>query len=230
MSVGGGVAASVRAGLVRAGRHLGDSQLARLRSALGYLEIGALARRLAPDAAPVTAPDRVGVFAHALTHVHGEAPLYLEFGVYRGESMRWWSEHLRGPDAHLVGFDSFEGLPTTWRPGFESGRFGTGGPPQIDDPRVAFVTGWFDDTLPRFTPPAHDQLIVNVDCDLYSSARTVLTWAAPHLVAGSLLYFDELADRDHELRALHELLDGSGIALRPLAMGGGGSHFLFAVV
>jgi hypothetical protein len=227
--VGVGMATALRANLVRLGRHLGEGQLARLRSALGYLEIGALAHRLAPDAAPVTAADRFGVFEHALTHVHGDAPLYLEFGVYRGETMRWWADHLRAPAARLVGFDSFEGLPTAWRPGFESGRFGTAGPPDLADPRVGFMVGWFDETVPGFEPPPHDQLIVNVDCDLYSSARTVLAWAAPHLKAGSLLYFDELADRDHELRALHELLDGSGITLRPLAMGGGGNHFLFAV-
>lgn len=228
--VGVGMATALRANLVRLGRHLGDDQLARLRSALGYLEIGALARRLAPDAEPVAAADRFAVFGHALAHVRGDAPLYLEFGVYRGETLRWWSEHLRAPGARLVGFDSFEGLPTAWRPGFESGRFGTAGPPDIADPRVRCVAGWFDETLPDFAPPPHDQLIVNVDCDLYSSARTVLTWAAPHLASGSLLYFDELADRDHELRALHELLEGSGIILRPLAMGGGGRHFLFTVV
>jgi hypothetical protein len=223
------VGTSLRTGLVRAGRHLSEAQLARLRSALGYLEIGALTRRLAPDAPPDPAPDRFGVFEHALRHVHGDEPLYLEFGVFEGETFRWWCRHLSAPRAHLVGFDSFTGLPEEWRPGFETGTFSTAGPPRVDDPRSRFVTGWFEDTLPTFTPPPHDQLIVNVDCDLYSSAATVLTWAAPHLGPGSLLYFDELADRDHELRALHELLAGSGVRLRPLALGGGGRHALFAV-
>jgi hypothetical protein len=200
-----------------------------MRSALGYLEIGALSHRLAPDTSPARGPDRFAVFEQALEHVHGAAPLYLEFGVFEGETMRWWSRHLTQPGARLVGFDSFEGLPEAWRPGFDTGTFDTGGPPAVDDERVEFVTGWFSETLPGFTPPPHDQLIVNVDCDLYASAATVLGWAAPHLLPGSLLYFDELADRDHELRALQELLGTTGLRLHPLAMGGGGSHFLFGV-
>ena len=38
----------------------------------------------------------------------GEAqrPVYLEFGVYKGRSMRWWSSHLTQDGAKLVGFDS----------------------------------------------------------------------------------------------------------------------------
>ncbi len=95
---------------------------------------------------------------------------------------------------------------------------------------MSFVAGWFDETLPSFAIPAHDQLIVNVDSDLYSSARTVLDWVAPHMTPGSLLYFDELSDRDHELRALHEAIAETELHLQPIAAGGGGTHFLFEVV
>jgi hypothetical protein len=58
--------------------------------------------------------------------------------------MRWWSQHLSQPDATLVGFDRFEGLPEDWRQGRESGRFKTGKPPRIDDSRVSFQIGWFE--------------------------------------------------------------------------------------
>lgn len=50
---------------------------------------------------------------------------------------------------------------------------------------MSFVAGWLDDTVPSFRPPVHDQLIVNVDRDLSSSACMVLTWARPHLTSGS---------------------------------------------
>jgi len=70
---------------------------------------------------------------------------------------------------------------------------------------------------------------VNVDADLYSSTRTVLDWATPYLVPGSLLYFDELADRDHELRALRETLERTSLELEPIAAGAGGHHMLFGV-
>ena len=176
------------------------------------------------------APDRFGVFAAALGRISGVAPLYLEFGVFEGETMRWWSRHLAHPKAVFVGFDSFEGLPEDWRPGFGRGEFATDGPPEIEDPRVKFVAGWFDETLPVFEIPRHDQLIVNVDADLYSSAVTVLRWVQPHLRTGSLIYFDELADRDHELRALREFLETSDIILSPVAAGAGGAHYLFEVV
>jgi Macrocin-O-methyltransferase (TylF) len=61
---------------------------------------------------------------------------------------------------------------------------------------VSFVKGWFDDTLPSFQPPENDQLIIKIDCDLSSSTATVLQRIEPWLVPGSLLYFDELTDRD----------------------------------
>ena len=219
----------VKEQLLRVGRRLSDDNLARMRSALGYLEIGAMAGHQLASGSLVLADDRFEVFAEAINHVDGHAPLYLEFGVFEGETMRWWRDHLRAPEAHLVGFDSFAGLPEAWRPGFDEGQFSTSGPPDIADPRVSFVAGWFVETLPSFVIPAHDQLIVNIDSDLYSSARTVLEWVAPHLVPGSLLYFDEFADRDHELRALQEFVAATHLELRPLAAGGGGAHFLFQV-
>jgi hypothetical protein len=193
------------------------------------MEIGALTGQRLDGSDLRIVATRFDVFTVAVDRVVGAKPLYLEFGVFEGETIRWWSRHLDHPAAQFIGFDSFEGLPETWRPAHQQGAFGTDGPPVVEDPRVRFVAGWFDDTLPRFSPPDHDQLIVNVDCDLYSSAKAVLAWMAPHLRTGSLLYFDELADRDHELRALEELLAETEIALRPIAAGGGGAHMLFEV-
>jgi hypothetical protein len=77
--------------------------------------------------------------------------------------------------------------------------------------------------------PEHDQLIVNIDCDLYSSADTVLRWLEPHLRPGTLVYFDEFPDRDHEMRALQELLSRSDYRFVPVAIGRGGMHWLFEV-
>src|SRR5690349_1873786 len=98
--------------------------------------------------------------------------------------MRWWLQHLRHIDARLIGFDSFDCLPENWRPGLGTGHFANEKPPEIDDDRVSFAVGWFDDTLPKFETPEHDQRIINLDPDVYSSAVTALTWAEPYLKAG----------------------------------------------
>jgi len=218
---------AARRSLLSLGRRLPARAVADLRSVLGYVELGGwLASQPGAPHPPVLAT-RQDLFAHALEHIHGSKPLYLEFGVYEGLSLRWWAGHLTGPAARLVGFDSFEGLPEDWRPGHGQGRFRTNGPPQIDDPRVSFVVGWFDDTLPAYEPPEHDQLVVNIDCDLYSSTRTVLTWLEPRLRPGTLIYFDEFPDRDNEMRAFLESLARVGRRVTPLALANGGLHWLF---
>jgi len=58
--------------------------------------------------------------------------------------------------------------------------------------------------------PAHDVLIVSIDCDLYSSTIFVLNTLAPFLKPGSYIYFDEFADYHHELRAFDEFLQRTG--------------------
>lgn len=228
--VGAAATTAVRLALVKAGRRATPKRLANLRSVLSYLELGHwLEHDLSCPVLPVVADD-VALFDLARAKVSGDKPLYLEFGVYAGRSMRWWSQHLPHPEAQLVGFDSFEGLPQDWRPGLSAGHFAVGGePPKIDDDRVSFVVGWFDDTLPTFEIPEHDQLILNVDCDVYSSAATVLRWAEPYLTAGTLLYFDEFPDRDHEMRAFRELMVRSPRHFRPLATARG-HHWLFEIV
>lgn len=188
-----------------------------LHDAVAWVELGQwLATRPGSTETPREFASKEDLFAHALTYVKAPRTLYLEFGVYEGESLRWWAEHLTDASAQLVGFDSFEGLPEDWRHDKPRGEFRTAGPPTIDDPRVSFEVGWFEDTLPKFELPPHDQLVVNVDSDLYSSASTVLQWLEPHVRPGTLIYFDELVDCHHELRAFIESLAKSGRTVTPL--------------
>ena len=224
-----GVRSRVRLALMAAGRHVNDRHLADLRSVLSYLEIGRDLSGRPADEQPLSLDNDTDVFEVARRQVTGQRPLYLEFGVFEGRSLRWWISHLTSPAARFVGFDSFEGLPEDWRPGLETGHFATGQPPDIRDPRVSFVIGWFDRTLPGFAAPPHDQLIINIDSDLYSSAATVLRWATPLLRPGTLLYFDEYPDRDHEMRALAEYARTSPYDFSPVAFARGGVHWLFLV-
>jgi hypothetical protein len=207
-----------RQSLIRLGGHLGTRALHDARNILGALTLGRwLADHPPTSGSILRRPDKTGVYRDALTLVTGTKPLYLEFGVWQGLSLRWWSEHLTTPGARFVGFDSFEGLPEQWRPDYPPGTFAVGQPPAIDDPRVSFQVGWFDDTLRSFELPDHDQLIINVDCTLYSSTATVLQFLEKYLSAGDLIYFDELPEYDHELRAFFEHVERCGWVLRPVS-------------
>jgi hypothetical protein len=54
------------------------------------------------------------------------------------------------------------------------------------------VKGLFADSLPPFLARTEGRvLLAHIDCDLYSSAKTVLTLLRPRLETGTVLAFDE---------------------------------------
>lgn len=135
------------------------------------------------------------------------AGLVLEFGVYRGDSLQMIAKRC-AQEVH--GFDSFEGLPEDWTGGREKGRFSLGGElPPIKAANVILHKGWFEQSLPGFLAshpgPAR---FVHIDCDIYSSTRTVLEQLAPRLVPGTIVVFDEYLNypgwREHEFLAFAE--------------------------
>jgi len=156
--------------------------------------------------------------------------LYLEFGVYQGDSMRYWSRTLTHPLSQFYGFDSFEGLPEaggTW----EKGQFSASGRiPRIDDPRVHFMKGWFEHVLPAYVVPEHDLLVVNMDADLYSSTIFALRYLRPHIRPGTLIYFDELQQLEHEPRAFRDFISESGLKFAPLCAHVSLAHAFFECV
>lgn len=135
---------------------------------------------------------------------------YLEFGVFGGDSMGRWTSINDDAQSRFWGFDTFSGLPEDWeqfRGGMNKGAFDVGGAfPDIPDPRVSFIKGLFQETLPTFLqgfrPDA--QLVVHCDADLYSSALYVLTRCNDILVPGSIVIFDEFSSVLHEFRALED--------------------------
>jgi hypothetical protein len=130
---------------------------------------------------------------------------YLEFGVYKGESISYIAAHNTRPDARFWGFDSFEGLPVEWNEHNPKGTFDVGGNlPTITDTRVRFIKGWFDTTVPEFlkTYGAQGQLWIHIDADLYGSTIQVLTFLNRHIRAGTVIMFDEIEDLENEFKAL----------------------------
>lgn len=152
------------------------------------------------------------VFDLIAQDIGGKRVLYLEFGVWQGQTVRYWSKLLTNPESKLHGFDSFEGLPEDWDLKWPKGTFSTGGRiPQIDDSRVMFFKGWFEDTLADYELPPHDVLVINFDADLYSSTIYVLNRLKDAIVPGTYLYFDEFQDGRHEFRAFNEFLQATGM-------------------
>jgi len=196
-----------KAALASLGSRISSRSIHQLDAAISYLETGHWlgAKGLKPKH---RVTDRNELFDLILTRVANEEVLYLEFGVYQGDSIRYWSAHLTNPKANLHGFDSFEGLPEAWNIDSPKGYFSTAGRiPEIADTRVKFYKGWFNQTLPTYSLPSHERLVVNMDADLYSSTECVLSLLKPHLVVGSYIYFDEFADRLNELKAFAEFVE-----------------------
>jgi predicted O-methyltransferase YrrM len=151
-----------------------------------------------------------GLLTHALGKATAEG-LWAEFGVYSGKTINFIAKRAPG---RVFGFDSFEGLPEDWRPGFAKGRFAVAELPKVEA-NVELVKGWFDKTLSRFLEQ-HDEkfAFVHMDCDLYSSTKTVLTLLSHRLVSGSVVVFDEFFNypgwREGEFRAFSEFVQASG--------------------
>jgi O-methyltransferase len=130
---------------------------------------------------------------------------YLEFGVFQGDSIKCWAGLNKHQDSRFFGFDSFEGLPVDWRNGRGKGYFDVGGKmPRIDDPRIKFIKGWFDNTVPPFARDftRKNRLVMHLDADLYGSTMLPLLYFGPFMAKGTLLIFDEFYDREHEFKAL----------------------------
>jgi hypothetical protein len=135
---------------------------------------------------------RAQLYRYALEQVRIEGGLFLEFGVYKGDSIN----RLAGlkPDVHWHGFDSFVGLPEAWTLGARRGAFSVAGklPPVRDN--VTLIKGFFEDTLAPFAAAHRGGKVafLHVDCDLCSATRTIFQHLGDMLQPGAIVLFDEL--------------------------------------
>ena len=188
------------------GRYLTSRQIQLCNSLINYLEVGRWTEAHGFSSFPRYST-REELYAAVAAPVCNRRVLYLEFGVYRGASLRHWCHLLQHPSAMLHGFDSFQGLPEDWDRLRGAGTFTADGRwPEFDDQRVVLHAGWFKDTLPLFIIPEHEELLIHLDADLYSSTELVLRVLQDNIVPGTIIIFDEFCDRLHELRAFDEYL------------------------
>jgi hypothetical protein len=162
----------------------------------------------------------LGLPVDVLDHAAGASSsegLVLECGVYFGRSIRNLAKRFERAPIH--GFDSFEGLPEAWSDREPAGSYSTAGHLPDVPANVTLHRGWFERTLPGFFSREPGPIrLLHVDCDLYSSTRTVLEAARDRLVPGSLLVFDDFIgfpnSAAHEFRAFSEFAEGHGLGWR----------------
>lgn len=156
-------------------------------------------------------PEREKMWEHISEWIPLESNvLFLEFGVWGGYSIRHFAGQYRSDAARFVGFDSFEGLPDDWEDK-KRGHFSTsGGVPQLDDGRVNFVKGWFQNSVEEWLrgfnedPPV---VLVHFDADLYSSTLYLLNALSARFKEYYFI-FDEFPG--DETRALYNFSQATG--------------------
>lgn len=151
--------------------------------------------------------------------------LFLEFGVFQGNTATHIINYLLRNKISdiLYGFDSFEGLPEDWvtrnNKVIKKGHFKTDVPKLCDN--IKIIPGLFEDTLPNFVKENfHFVSFMHIDCDLYSSTKTIFSNFANLIDDGTIILFDEIIGyeyfRNHEYKAFVEFLRDTGRQALPI--------------
>ena len=118
-----------------------------------------------------------------------EHGMILEFGVATGRTLNHFARIL--PFKTIYGFDGFKGLPEDWTSRMRKGFFARTNLPTVRN-NCKLVVGWFNETLPGFVQEHTSPIaLLHIDCDLYSSAVTVLNALKNQIVPGTVIIFDE---------------------------------------
>ena len=157
-------------------------------------------------------PKLLGSGCAVLTKAHEaislQDGLILEFGVRHGTSIRQLASLTSKP---IYGFDSFEGLPEDWHQESKEVYSTRGKIPKVPA-HVTLIPGWFDQTLPLFLEKQGENVaLINIDCDIYSSTKTVLDLLSARIKKGTIIIFDEYIGNLHweedEHKAFMESID-----------------------
>ena len=118
--------------------------------------------------------------------------LFLEFGVFKGTTINFCSKILN--NITFYGFDSFEGLPDNWYGWIcKKKDFDINGQLPNKNDNVFFIKGYFENTIPIFIKENKEKqiLFMHIDCDLYTSTKTILENVSNNIVSGTIIVFDE---------------------------------------
>ena len=120
----------------------------------------------------------------------------VEMGVYSGYTINIISQIF--PDDNVYGFDSFVGLPESWKVSNSEtiGRelFNVNGSLPRVNSNVTLIEGYFSDTLPVYSDKIGQIKYLHIDSDLYSSAVETLEAFNSKIVKGTVIVFDEFCN------------------------------------
>jgi len=139
-----------------------------------------------PNATPCRTPKALLNLAFREVAVDG---FFMEFGVFKGGSISYIAKNF--PEQVIHGFDSFEGLPESWLHHAKSAFTLHGKLPKVPK-NVILHKGYFDKTLPDWLSNNDGKLaFLHVDCDLYSSTKTVFEGISERVQPGTVILFDD---------------------------------------
>jgi O-methyltransferase len=162
-----------------------------------------------------TYESRFALYDYLLAEQFDRDILYLEFGVFKGESIRYFIDNHLNQESAFFGFDTFTGLPEDWQANIiadvKAETFDVqGNLPQVRDSRVKFYKGLFIDTVPNFKLEqkmlleSNKKIVIHIDADLYSSTLYVLSELQEYIFTGTIIIFDEFRSVVNEFRALED--------------------------
>ena len=151
----------------------------------------------------------------------------VECGVWRG-GMSAGMVQVLGDERKYYLFDSFEGLPPAredldgaaaiaWQSDTASPTYynncGAGQEEAAAAMKLSgstsfsLVKGWFNETVPRFTPPSAIA-VLRLDGDWYDSTKVCLENLYPHVAPGGIVIIDDYYNWDGCARAVNEFIAG----------------------
>ena len=147
--------------------------------------------------------------------------LYLEFGVAKAEHTNYIANKIQPELIH--GFDSFLGFPEYFD-GIGSDYHNYSGKPPNVEKNVVLHNGYFKNTLPEFSKNNSQKITyLNIDCDLYSSTKTVFNNIGDKIQEGTIIHFDEYLDfpdwRNHEFKVWTEFVEKNNVKFEYIAIG-----------
>lgn len=157
-------------------------------------------------------PTRFDLLERSLKAVGSTKGLYCELGVGDGTSINYLADRI---PSVIHGFDSFDGLPEDWVPGFEKGKFAMANLPEVRS-NVKLHKGWFDKSLPVWVKENPGPIaFIHSDADLYSSTKTAFNILGDQIVPGTVIQFDEYFNypgwQNGEAKAFREFVESRQI-------------------